>query len=89
MLSFDLLNNFISWRMKKRFHQIELFMKYPDEVQSEWLVQLLRSASQTEYGKKYDFASIRSYREFAERVPLLIMKTFHLLLSALGKVNRT
>ena len=76
MMSFDLLNNFISWRMKKRFHQIELFMKYPDEVQSEWLVQLLRSASQTEYGKTFDFASINSYREFAERVPIVDYEEF-------------
>lgn len=71
MLNFDLLNNFISWRMKKRFHQIELFMKYPDEVQSEWLFRLLRAAAQTEYGKKYDFASIKSYETFRERVPLV------------------
>lgn len=76
MLSFDLLNSFISWRMKKRFHQIELFMKYPDEVQSEWLVHLLRSASQTKYGKEYDFASINSYAEFASRVPIVDYEGF-------------
>ena len=91
MLSFDLLNNFISWRMKKRFHQIELFMKYPDEVQSEWLVQLLRSASQTEYGKKYDFASIRSYREFAQRVPIVDYEDFSPIIERIrqGEQNLT
>lgn len=71
MLNFELLNNFISWRMKKRFHQIELFMKYPNEVQSEWLFRLLRSAAQTEYGKKYDFAGISSYEQFRQQVPLV------------------
>jgi hypothetical protein len=77
MLNFDLLNNLISWRLKKRFHQIELFMKYPDEVQSEWLFRLLRSAAQTEYGKKYDFASIHTYEQFRERIPLVSYEDIH------------
>lgn len=69
MLNFDLLNSFIAWRMKKRFHQIELFIKYPDEVQNEWLSKLLSTAAQTEYGRHFDFGSINSYNEFKSRVP--------------------
>jgi hypothetical protein len=66
----DLVNSFISWRMKKRFHQIELFMKYPVEVQQELLFNLLEKASDTEWGKKYGFGSISSYQQFSESVPL-------------------
>lgn len=46
-------------------------MKYPDEVQSEWLFKLIRSAAQTEYGKKYDFASITSYEQFRNDIPIV------------------
>ncbi|GAB5401593.1 MAG: GH3 auxin-responsive promoter family protein [Aureisphaera sp.] len=65
-----LVNSIASWFLKKRFHQIELFLKYPIEVQEELLQSLLQQAKTTEYGKKYDFSSIHSYREFSERVPV-------------------
>ncbi len=51
-------------------HQIELFMKYPNEVQEEWLNTLVNSAENTEWGKLYDYKSIENERQFKERVPL-------------------
>ncbi len=69
-MKLDLVNSFLSWRMKKRFHQLELFKKYPYEVQAEVLQNLLGIAANTEWGKKYDFASIDSEEEFRKRVPL-------------------
>lgn len=71
------INSIVAWAMKKRFHQIELFMKYPVEVQREWLNQLVQSAKNTEWGKKYDYASIRNYDTFAERVPISTFEDFH------------
>jgi len=65
-----LINSVISWLMKKRFHQIELFMKYPHEVQGEWFKKLILTAKDTEWGKKYDFKSINSYEDFRNRVPI-------------------
>ncbi len=65
-----LVNSIASWFLKKRFHQIELFLKYPIEVQEELLHQLLQQAKNTEIGKQYEFASITTYKEFTERVPL-------------------
>lgn len=65
-----IVNSIASWFLKKRFHQIELFLKYPNEVQNELLLQLLDTAKDTEIGKKYDFASIKNYRMFAERIPI-------------------
>jgi hypothetical protein len=56
--------------MKKRMHQIELFMKYPHEVQREGLNKLLKSASDTEWGRMYNYKEIENNRQFAERVPL-------------------
>jgi len=65
-----LINSVITWLMKKRFHQIELFMKYPHEVQGEWFKRLLSTAKDTEYGLKYDFKTIDSYEKFRERLPI-------------------
>jgi len=66
-----LFNSIASWLLKKRYHQIELFLKYPEEVQDEVLHQLLSFAEDTEIGRKYDFESISSYETFAERVPIV------------------
>ena len=65
-----LINSVLSWLMKKRFHQIELFMKYPHEVQSEWFKKLIYSAKDTEWGKKYDYKTITDLKKFKKRVPL-------------------
>ncbi|NNG10118.1 MAG: GH3 auxin-responsive promoter family protein [Arenibacter sp.] len=66
-----LFNSIASWLLKKRYHQIELFLKYPEEVQDEVLHQLLSIAEDTEIGRKYDFESISSYETFVERVPIV------------------
>ncbi|WP_047548097.1 GH3 auxin-responsive promoter family protein [Psychroserpens sp. Hel_I_66] len=65
-----LVNSIASWFLKKRFHQIELFLKYPNEVQNELLFQLLSTARDTEIGRTYDFSTISSYKTFAERIPI-------------------
>ena len=56
--------------MKKRIHQIELFMKYPHEVQNEWLKKLIYSAKDTEWGVKHEYKSITKLEQFIDRVPL-------------------
>ncbi|WP_299110637.1 GH3 auxin-responsive promoter family protein [uncultured Winogradskyella sp.] len=66
-----IVNSIASWFLKKRFHQIELFLKYPNEVQNELLFSLLKFAKDTEIGKQYDFASIKTYKEFNERIPVV------------------
>lgn len=65
-----IINSIASWFLKKRIHQMELFLKYPHEVQEELLFSLLKSAENTVIGKKYDFSSIKNYKTFAERVPV-------------------
>ncbi len=63
-------NSIFSWIIKKRIHQIELFQKYPVEVQLEWFNRLISTAENTEWGKKYDYASIKDYNDFKSRVPI-------------------
>lgn len=56
--------------MKKRIHQMELFMKYPHDVQEELLHKLLLTARPTEMGQKYGFDEIVNYNDFARQVPV-------------------
>lgn len=65
-----LINSVLSWLMKKRFHQIELFMKYPHEVQEEWFKKLIVNGRDTEWGRKYQYQSINSVDEYRRRVPV-------------------
>ena len=69
-MPFPIVNSIISWFLKKRIHQIELFLKYPTDVQDEVLAKLLQTAKRTEFGKQYDFSSIRTYQDFASNVIL-------------------
>ena len=66
-----LFNSVASWFLKKRIHQIELFMKYPNEVQEELLYKLISSASKTEVGLNNDFRSIKNYDDFKNRLPIV------------------
>jgi hypothetical protein len=65
-----ILNSIASWIMKKRIHQIELFIKYPIDVQEEWLTKLVYEAANTEYGIEHKFKQIKNYNQFKEQVPL-------------------
>ena len=69
-MAFIFINSIVSWVLKKRIHQIELFQKFPNEVQNELLMNLISSAKGTEFGRKHEFTSISSYETFAQRVPL-------------------
>ncbi len=67
-MALSIINSIVCWILKKRIHQIELFIKYPHDVQNELLMNLIQRAKYTEIGKKYDFSSIFTYEQFAERV---------------------
>ena len=68
-MPFSFLNTVTTWFLKKRMHQIELFKKYPLEVQNEVLLNLLKNAENTEFGKKYNFSSIKNYSLFSKKIP--------------------
>ena len=66
----QIINSFATWILKKRIHQMELFLKYPHEVQEELLFNLIKASENTQLGKKYDFSSMKSYTTFSERIPV-------------------
>jgi GH3 auxin-responsive promoter len=88
-MPFPLVNSVASWFLKKRFHQIDLFLKYPNEVQNELLLTLIDIAKDTQIGKQYDFASIQNYKAFSQRVPVRSYEDYQPLIerSRLGEDN--
>jgi hypothetical protein len=54
----------------RRLSQVEKMRTEPCEVQQKQLDMLLEEARDTEWGKKYDYASITSIEEYQKRVPI-------------------
>lgn len=84
-MSRELVNKFMSWIFKKRYHQIALFKKYPLEVQEETLRNLLRTAAHTTYGERYDFGSIKDFEGFQARLPI---NTYEDIQEGIGRIRK-
>ncbi|MDY5802998.1 MAG: GH3 auxin-responsive promoter family protein, partial [Sodaliphilus sp.] len=57
-------------RFLSRLYDQLRYANYADAVQQGELVKLIERASLTEFGRKYHFSNMRTYREFASTVPL-------------------
>ena len=55
---------------------MELFIRYPDEVQQELFKSLILSGKFTELGKKYGFESIQNTQDFKNNVPIFTYEKF-------------
>ncbi len=69
-MPFEWINSVATWLMKKRIHQIELFMKYPHEIQEEVFNRLIFQGRYSIWGEHYRFNEIHHPLDFAERVPI-------------------
>ena len=69
-MQIPLFNTVLSWILKKRKYQVDMFLYHPIEVQNEILYQLLSEAKDSHIGVKYNFKNIRSYESFANNVPI-------------------
>ena len=56
--------------LKRHYKQIRFFMDNPHEAQRKELLRILRLTKNTEWGKRYDFASIKNGRQLSERIPV-------------------
>lgn len=66
----EILNTAMTWLMGRRMPHITYFMENPLQVQHELLLSLLRTAQDTEWGRKYEYRTIASWETFRERVPV-------------------
>ena len=88
-MAFPLFNSIATWFLKKRIHQIELFIKYPHEVQQEVLQDLVGMAKKTKMGYQHDFRSLNTYAAFSRRVPIVQYEDIaeEINISRLGEEN--
>jgi len=65
-----LITSIFSWVNVKRLHQIDLFKKYPFDVQQEVFTRLIEQALRTTWGVQYGYDSIDSIEDYQQRVPI-------------------
>ncbi len=63
------VNSAFNWYYKKRYKEIETIIEQPHIAQKQVFNGLIDAARYTEFGKKYDFASILSPEDFQNKVP--------------------
>jgi hypothetical protein len=81
----QLLNSIASWWMKKRMHQIELFIKYPHDVQQECLRKLIDAAKHTQWGLRHDYENTFTLEQFKKNVPV---QTYESLKPFIDKIRK-
>ena len=64
------ITKLISRIFDSRLKQIDLYSSCPGELQRQVLSRLTAQAAQTEWGKRYDYVSIRDYEDFRNRLPI-------------------
>jgi len=69
-MALPIVNSIISWFLKKRIHQIDLFLKYPVDVQNELLINLVNDAKNTQFGMEHQFDSVSNYKDFTNKVSI-------------------
>lgn len=67
----SLVTEVVGFFIKRRRSRIEHFKMYPIETQIEQFFSLIDRAKFTEFGLKYNFASITTIKDFQERVPVV------------------
>ncbi|MCH7410287.1 GH3 auxin-responsive promoter family protein [Belliella sp. DSM 111904] len=66
----EVVNTFMTWIFKNRIGQINNFKENPIAIQEEILFELVNEAKRTEFGKKYSFSEMKTYADFASKVPI-------------------
>ncbi len=65
-----LLNDTLVWLLKRRLARIQAFMQDPMQAQETQFKQLISSAKNTEWGKKYEYSNHLDLSTFQKRVPI-------------------
>jgi hypothetical protein len=65
-----IINETMSWLMKRRLPRIQVQRNEPMRVQMEVFHDLIAKAKHTEWGKTHGFSTITTVQQFQERVPI-------------------
>lgn len=66
-----LLNAVMRQVFRRRMHRIRQFSAQPTTTQTKLLNQFIAENRHTEIGKRFDFGSIRTPQQFADRLPVV------------------
>lgn len=64
------ITTIIKQAFNSRLKEIDLYATQAGEIQHRVMIRLVNQAINTEWGKKYDYKSIRNYDDFKSRVPV-------------------
>ena len=53
-----------------RYRRIERYVTHAEEIQQEVMRRLVSKATDTEWGKKFNYKTIKDYSQFASRLPI-------------------
>lgn len=65
-----LIHKIATWFLKRRIEQVERFVQYPHDTQQILFKQLINKGKDTQWGKQYGYADIKSVDTYKERVPI-------------------
>ncbi len=65
-----IFNSVISWYFKTRSSQLEYMQSHAPELQENIRKKLLKTAEDSEYGRKYDFENCATIFSFREKIPI-------------------
>lgn len=65
-----LVNKVLRFYLQLRYQRIARFIERPHEAQAAVLKELIQSTKHTEWGRLYDFKSIKTPTDFAKNVPI-------------------
>lgn len=60
------MRQFYHWR----YSRVNAYLKDPLSFQNTWFKRLMQQAAGTEWGKLYDYASIKSFEQYSAQVPV-------------------
>ncbi|WP_322933369.1 GH3 auxin-responsive promoter family protein [Bacteroides sp. CG01] len=64
------ITKIIKQAFNSRLKEIDLYASQAGEIQHRVMTRLVTQAANTEWGKKYDYKSIRNYEDFKNRIPV-------------------
>ena len=66
----SLINLLVKKILENNYRKLAYALEHPSEIQTKWFKSNLSAAAKTTIGKKYDFKSIKSYRDYCNTVPI-------------------
>ena len=84
----QLISSLIKRLHSGRIKKLDLLKKYPVDIQEESFFNMIIRASATEWGKYYDYSSVKSVREYQSRVPVQTYEQLIPYIERLGNGER-